>query len=544
MTQRQSHTRVEQPPPRKRSLVRDLSMKHKLMAVIMLTCVSALLLSGAVFVAWEWRSLRRSMVRDLSSHAEILANACRTALSFRDPGHATEILGTMEAIPSVVAVCVYTDDGELFAVYTRDTAGVMPPPGRPENGHSFQDGFLTLAKPVLFDGRDLGTVCLRTKLDVLYERLRGDVLVITGVFLLSACAAYLISARLQRVISSPILYLASVANFVSEKKKYGIRATYRSNDETGLLVQAFNEMLEQIQQRDAALVKANEQLEARVRARTAELTSANESLLRETNERRRVERALAKANEHLADTVRELRRSNKELQDFAYVAAHDLKVPLRGIGTLADWITCDYTDKLDEQGKRQLGLLKARVSRMNELIDSILRYAEVGRTPRRHEQIDLNQLIAEVIAQIKPPEHVQIQVQDNLPVVVSVRAQLAQVFQNLIVNAIKHLDKPQGRIAIGCRDQDDLWKITVTDNGPGIEAKYFEKIFQMFQTLAARDESRGTGMGLAIVKKIVELHGGSIAVESEPGQGSTFLFTLPQGTVAAERRPAHAGSVK
>jgi two-component system sensor kinase FixL len=226
--------------------------------------------------------------------------------------------------------------------------------------------------------------------------------------------------------------------------------------------------------------------------------------------------------------VRNLRRSNKELQDFAYVAAHDLKAPLRGIGTLADWIAADYADRLDEQGRQQLRLLKGRVTRLSELINGILHYAEIGRTTNRPERVDLDKLVAETIALLSPPSHVQVVVHGKLPSVVHEKVRLGQVFHNLIDNAIKYSDKPQGRIEIACREQGDVWEFAVTDNGPGIQARYFEKIFQMFQTLAPRDQRESTGIGLPVVKKIVELFGGRVWVESEVGKGSTFAFTLPK----------------
>jgi len=258
----------------------------------------------------------------------------------------------------------------------------------------------------------------------------------------------------------------------------------------------------------------------------------------ESNERHKLERALAKANEHLAETVRDLRRSNKELQDFAYVAAHDLKAPLRGIGTLADWIASDYADRFDEQGRHQLGLLKGRVSRLSELIDGILHYSEIGRVAGRKEQVNLDRLVAEIISMLDPPANVEVTVKGPLPVVVCEKIRVGQVFRNLVDNAVKYMDKPCGRIEVGCTEQPEFWRFFVSDNGPGIDARYFDKIFQMFQTLAPRDERESTGIGLAVVKKIVELCGGTIWVESSVGEGTTFFFTLPKHNLSILQRPS------
>ena len=244
--------------------------------------------------------------------------------------------------------------------------------------------------------------------------------------------------------------------------------------------------------------------------------------------RKEAEEALATLNQDLQDTVLELRRSNAELQDFAYVTAHDLKAPLRAIGTLTDWLYTDYGERLDEQGREQMLLVKGRVSRMNELIDSILRYSEIGRGQRNLHRVDTNVLVNECIAVIGPPEEIQVVVEESLPQVTCEKIRLTQVFQNLISNAIKYMDKQEGCVSIGCQEVEGWWQFYVADNGPGIDEKYHERIFKMFQTLTPRDELESTGIGLAMVKKIVELYGGKVWVESELGRGCTFFFTLPQ----------------
>ena len=518
------------PSPRRVSfLPRRLSLKNKLIVVIMLTCVASLMLVGGVFIAWEWMALRRAIAHDLSEYAEVLADNCKAALTFRNPADASAVLRAVGTVPTITAACVYTRDGELFAMYVRQgEAPALPAPQAMSNGYRFDRKSLILARLILLEGEPIGTVCLRGNLEPLYLGLRRSILVIIGTVVLSSLAAYVISSRLQRLVSQPILRLADVARLVSERKEYTARAEAAGRDEVGLLVQAFNEMLGQIQQRDAALVEANEQLEARVRERMTELESANARLVHEITARRRTDSALAAANQQLGQTVQHLRESNKELQDFAHVAAHDLKAPLRGIGTLADWLVSDYADKFDAAGRQQLALLKGRVTRLTELINGILHYSEISRVSDRRETVDLAKLVPETIALLNPPPHIQVVVQGELPVVLAEKVRMGQVFYNLIDNAIKYMDKPQGRIEIGCADRDKVWRFGVTDNGPGIEARHFEKIFEMFQTLAPRDQHESTGIGLSIVKKIVELFGGRVWVESKPGIGSTFFFTLPK----------------
>ncbi|MBN2594428.1 MAG: CBS domain-containing protein [Sedimentisphaerales bacterium] len=245
---------------------------------------------------------------------------------------------------------------------------------------------------------------------------------------------------------------------------------------------------------------------------------------------RQAEEELEKLNKDLGSAVRELSQANEELKEFAHVTAHDLKTPLRAIGTLADWLSKDYADKFDEQGKEKIRMLVKRSVQMSALIDDILRYSRVGHDIAKKEQVDFNTVLSEVIAGIAPPENIEITVEDELPVLMCDKTQILQVFQNLLSNAVKYMDKPNGQIKIGCLEQDAFWKFNVTDNGPGIEKKHFERIFKLFQTLSPGDGVESTGIGLSIVKKIVELNGGSVSVESEVGKGSTFIFTLPKQT--------------
>ena len=238
-----------------------------------------------------------------------------------------------------------------------------------------------------------------------------------------------------------------------------------------------------------------------------------------------------KVEENQAGLLEEVESINRELKDFAYIISHDLKAPLRGIKTLANWISTDYKDKLDDAGKEQIVLLSQRVDRMHNLIDGVLQYSRVGRIKQAKIKLNLNELVPEVIDMVAPPENIEITIENELPVIECEQNRVIQVFQNLLSNAIKYMDKSQGRIRIGCVEEDGFWKFSIADNGPGIEEKHFERIFRIFQTLSSCDDYENTGVGLTVVKKIVELYGGSIFVQSEVGKGSTFFFTLPRQEV-------------
>lgn len=504
------------------SLMQNISIRHKLIGITMLTCLVSLILAGAAFIVWQWRSLRIHTVNNLSIHAEMIAENCRAAIAFEDAEDAKRILKSLHIESSILFTGIYLKDGTEFASYYRGNMGPsIQPPNIQKDGHSFADGCLTVFRSILLDDELIGTVCLRSDLTPIRRRLMSSTRITVAVLFFAALIAYIVSSRLQKVISEPILDLAGVANTVSQEEDYSTRAVKRSNDEVGLLIDAFNEMLEQIQKRDWELVQAKIQLETRVRQRTAELSSTNAKLEGEITIRREVQ-----AKQH--DILAKLENANKDLSDFAYIVSHDLKAPLRGIKTLAGWIAADYADKIDEDGREQLNLLSNRVDRMHNLIEGILKYSRVGRVKEKPAPVDLSELVPEVIDLLAPPENISITIDNELPTIAGEPTRIMQVFQNLLSNAVKYMDKPQGRIGIGCVEQDDYWRFSVADNGPGIEEKYFEKIFQMFQTLSPRDEFESTGVGLTVIKKIIEMYGGKIWVESQPGQGSTFLFTYPK----------------
>jgi PAS domain S-box-containing protein len=240
------------------------------------------------------------------------------------------------------------------------------------------------------------------------------------------------------------------------------------------------------------------------------------------------EEAVENLNKDLKSTVALLTQSNRQLHEFVSLAAHDLKTPLRGIGTLAQWLVNDYQEKFDDKGRQQIDLMVKRVERMNELINAILRYSTITRNSHNEHPADLNTLVKTILVEIRPPPNIKITISKNLPVVICNKTHIQQVFYHLLTNAIRFMDKSEGHITIDYADKNDVWEFSISDNGPGIAPQHFERIFRIFQMLDDRDKSEGSGIGLTIVRKIVELYDGQIWLTSEVGQGSTFFFTLPK----------------
>jgi light-regulated signal transduction histidine kinase (bacteriophytochrome) len=263
-----------------------------------------------------------------------------------------------------------------------------------------------------------------------------------------------------------------------------------------------------------------------------QLVEVNAELNNEINERLNAEKELQQLNETLEQRVAvrtaEAERHAEELEQFAYVTSHDLKAPLRGIANLAAWLEEDLRGKLTETTREQLGLLHDRVQRMNALIEGLLEYSRIGKAAQSMASVDTGELLAEIIDSLSPPDGFTIDVTANMPTLYTDRLHLYQVFSNLISNSIKHRKDEQGHTAVTVQERGEYYEFTVADNGPGIAPEYHDRIFMMFQTLAVHDYGSNTGIGLALVKKIVQEHGGSITLESAEGNGATFRFTWPK----------------
>jgi signal transduction histidine kinase/CheY-like chemotaxis protein len=237
---------------------------------------------------------------------------------------------------------------------------------------------------------------------------------------------------------------------------------------------------------------------------------------------------IEQTNLRLSVATNLLEKRNQELDEFACIASHDLQAPLRGIANLADWLSKDLDGQLPAENQQQIDLIQSRVLHMSALINGLLQYARVGREQVDAMTVNVSKIVAEVVETIEPPPAFHVKFAENMPTLRTQVLLLKQVFANLIDNAIKYHDRPNGSIEILATERDYFWQFTVVDDGPGIAPEHHKKIFGIFQTLRGRDDNKGSGVGLAIVQKIVESQGGVVWVDSDLGRGSAFSFTWPK----------------
>lgn len=291
-----------------------------------------------------------------------------------------------------------------------------------------------------------------------------------------------------------------------------------------VILDDLNKQMKQKDEAEFQLKQIQLQLEQKVEERTNDFRILNEQL-------KKILRQKEKIQKEQEETLERLEHTNKELESFAYITSHDLKAPLRGIATIADWMHQDYADKLDEEGRNNLNLLKQRAQKMNDLIEGILQYSRIGNKNYQPTMIDTTKLLNEIIDLVHPQKNISILISESLPLIYINKTLLTQVFENLLSNAVNHMKDDKGKIIIDVIRKENEWVFFVMDTGPGIDPKYHKKIFEMFQTLHTDKNSENTGMGLAIVKKIITSFGGRVWVESEPGKGSSFYFSLPSSLI-------------
>jgi light-regulated signal transduction histidine kinase (bacteriophytochrome)/HAMP domain-containing protein len=349
--------------------------------------------------------------------------------------------------------------------------------------------------------------------------------VLIGVVVLTGLGvALLMSAWLQRSVTQPILEMRDVARTIVEKRDYSLRATKRNDDEIGYLADALNRMLDEIEHRASELEQSNANLAQQVGER-----EAAEAALRRAEEKLR--ELNAELEQRVSERTEQLAAANKELESFSYSVSHDLRAPVRAIAGFSKLLAEHHDTALDDEAKRKLGIVRSEAARMGTLIDDLLAFSRLGRQSLQMRSVDMEELVrlnSETLQAQQPPPVPTLQI-EALPNALGDRSLLAQVWINLLSNAMKFsAKKPQPLVVVGGTVGERENTYYVRDNGAGFDPKYASKLFGVFQRLHDAAEFPGTGVGLALVHRIITRHGGRVWAEGRPGEGATFYFTLPR----------------
>ena len=492
-------------------------LSRKVTTVVWLSACVALLLSAAALLAYELRSYRTSHIAELRTQARMLASGSVAPLTFNDPAAVTEDLALLELHPQVVMAAVYRANGQLFASYPPPGTPEAAPPALPARHPDVQVGhnLIELVEPIM-DGRQrMGTVVLRSRFD-LVGRLVDYLLILAAAMLPSLLVAALLSSRLQAAVTGPILQVTQVARNVLERRDYSLRATKTSDDEVGVLVDAFNNMLEEVGNRTEALEQLNRHLSV------------------EMVERRRAEEALRKAA--------------RTKDRFLATLAHELRNPLAPITNTVELLRRAGAD--DGIRGRALEIMERQVHQLVRLIDDLLDVSRIttGKVSLDMNRVDLLQVLNSAVEIASPGieargHRLTLDLPPGPVWVHADAARLAQVFANLLNNATKYTDEG-GRITVRMEEAPDEIVLSFADTGVGIAPDKQDSIFDMFVQVdqpAERGVSRsGLGVGLTLSRQLIELHGGRIEVHSAGlGQGSEFIVRLRRGDVPPPL-PTHA----
>jgi signal transduction histidine kinase len=478
------------------------------MALLLLTSGAVLALTCSAFFVYQYVTFRRNALRELASIGEIVAANTSAALAFENPEDATSVLAALHANRRILRACLYDRRGHVFATYPADAGPGSYPEAPRTDGFRFAEPGVTGSLPVLqADGTRLGTLYIEAEHPITAKRLQGYAAI--ALLDMAAClaVAYLLASVLQRQISRPVQALTGTAQTIAARRDYSVRAVRTTEDELGQLTDAFNSMLDQIEEQTRALRKSeqevrelNLELEQRVQRRTEQLEAAN-----------------------------------RELETFSYSVSHDLRAPLRHVGGYVEMLTAATAGQLSGKALRYLNTITEATLEMGRLIDDLLAFSRMGRAELSEERVSLDALVESVVHGFELAvrgREIRWKI-ETLPDVIGDASVLKQVLTNLIDNALKY---SRGRavteIEIGCAGQEGERVILfVRDNGAGFDMRYVHKLFGIFQRLHRADEFEGTGIGLASVQRIIGRHGGRTWAEGELGKGATIYFTL---------QPAHA----
>jgi signal transduction histidine kinase/ActR/RegA family two-component response regulator len=488
--------------------LRDLPIRRKLLLMTFASSAVALLFASGGFLAWDVYQFRIEMQQDMETQARVIAETAAPAVEFNDERTTSETVAILRFRPRVELGCVYTKTGTLFALFARDAGGRCPV-APPETTRITWDSF-SVVTPLNSGNDTVGSLFVRRDLDDLYARVRVGVGTVFGLLLVALAVAFLVAARLQRAIASPLLELADVAGRVSMQRDYTLRGTVSSSDEVGVVVRAFNNMLDAIAER------------------TTELSRTNRELAHEIEERRKVEA------ERTAALARE-RDANRLKDEFLATLSHELRTPLNAVLGWTRVLRAAPGDQSAATRDRALLSIERNARAQARLIEDLLEVSRIvtGKLRLQTQDVDLATTVESAVEVVQPAAAAKritlaVEIESRPAWTAGDPDRLQQVVWNLLSNAVK-FTPADGRVTVRLERHDD-YRLTVRDTGAGIDAAFLPFVVEPFRQAdgTASREHGGLGLGLAIAKQIVELHGGTIQAHSAGRQtGATFEVRLP-----------------
>jgi two-component system, sensor histidine kinase len=489
----------------RRSIARSIS--RKVMLVVLATTFMALLISGIAMLLYDVHAYRNDALRDLVIQADIIGRSSAPALQFNDPATARGNLQLLRVRPNITEAAIYTGDGKLFASYLgADNAGQLPAAPKAE-GYRIEGNTITIAHRIVENREVIGMLYLRAHYEM-HERLKNYLIILLAVMFGSLVIAAIIAAWLQAAVTTPLLEVTGVAREVMRRRDYSLRAKKTTRDEIGVLVDAFNDMLGEVELRAGALEHSNRDLE------------------REMKERRDAEHAL--------------RVADRRKDEFLATLAHELRNPLAPLSNGLTLLRLAGNDPAIAKNARDI--MERQLAQMVRLVDDLIDVSRIstGRLAVKKERVELQAVVrnaVEIVASFieKRGHTLQIELPAQPVWINADPTRLAQVFSNLLNNAAKYTDQG-GRIAFHAELDGAGVIVRVEDNGIGIPAEMLRTVFDMFTQVdnSLERSQAGLGVGLTLARRLVELHGGTLEAHSDGrGQGSCFVIRLPLATDGA-----------